>query len=244
MANVLVTGGTRGLGLGIVRTLAAAGHRVITVARRQSEPLAALMRDTRPDQPASISFRQFDLSDVKGIPAFVRDLRKEFGAFYGLVNNAALGTSGILATMPDARIEELLRLNSVSPFVLTKYVVRSMMADGGGRIVNLASIVSSTGFSGLSVYAATKAAMIGFTRSLAREVGSLGITVNAVAPGFIDTEMTESLQGQQRDQVVRRSALRRLADVDDVANAVEFLLSDKAKNITGTVVTVDAGSTA
>lgn len=244
MANVLVTGGSRGLGLGIVRTLAAAGYRVITVARRQSDPLADLMRETGAGRPASVNFRQFDLSDVQGIPAFVKNLRKEFGSFYGLVNNAALGTSGILATMPDSRIEELLRLNSVSPFVLTKYVVRSMMADGGGRVVNLASIVSSTGFSGLSVYAATKAAMIGFTRSLAREVGSLGITVNAVAPGFIDTEMTESLQGQQRDQVVRRSALRRLADVDDVANAVEFLLSDKARNITGTVLTVDAGSTA
>ena len=137
-----------------------------------------------------------------------------------------------------------MRLNTLSPIMLTKYVVRSMMAEGAGRIVNVASIIGFTGYSGLSVYAATKASMIGFTRSLAREVGRLGITVNAVAPGFIDTDMTQGLAGEQRQQVARRSALRRLAEVDDVANAVEFLLSDKARNITGTVLTVDAGTTA
>jgi len=136
------------------------------------------------------------------------------------------------------------RLNTLSPLVLTKYVARSMMADGGGRIVNVASIVSATGYSGLSVYGATKASLVGFTRSLARELGALGITVNAVAPGFVDTDMTQSLGAEERAQVVRRSALRRLAGVEDVAHAVEFLLGDKARNITGTVLTVDAGSTA
>jgi 3-oxoacyl-[acyl-carrier protein] reductase len=135
-------------------------------------------------------------------------------------------------------------LNTLSPLILTKYVVRSMMAGAGGRIVNVASIVGHTGYSGLSVYGATKAAMVGFTRSLAREVGPLSMTVNAVAPGFIDTELTASLGEQQREQIVRRSALRRLATIDDVANTVEFLLGEKAKNITGTVLTVDAGSTA
>ena len=118
------------------------------------------------------------------------------------------------------------------------------MADGGGRIVNVASIVGFTGYKGLSAYAATKASLVGLTRSLAREVGSLGINVNAVAPGFMDTEMTEGLSGKQHDQIVRRSALGRLAEVDDVANSVEFLLGDKARNITGIVLTVDAGSTA
>ena len=113
-----------------------------------------------------------------------------------------------------------------------------------GRVVNVSSIIGFTGYSGLSVYAATKASMLGFTRSLAREVGRLGITVNAVAPGFIDTDMTHGLAGEQRQQVVRRSALRRLAEVEDVANAVEYLLSDKARNISGTVLTVDAGATA
>jgi 3-oxoacyl-[acyl-carrier protein] reductase len=119
-----------------------------------------------------------------------------------------------------------------------------MMADGAGRIVNVASIIGFTGYSGLAAYAATKASMLGFTRSLAREVGRLGITVNAVAPGFLATEMTHGLTDERRQQIVRRSALRRLAEVEDVANAVEYLLSDKARNISGTVLTVDAGATA
>jgi len=146
--------------------------------------------------------------------------------------------------MHNSRIEELIRINTLSPIVLTKYVVRAMMSDGEGRIVNVASIIGFTGYSGLSVYGATKASMLGFTRSLAREVGRLGITVNAIAPGFLDTEMTHGLAGEQRERVVRRSALRRLAGVDDVANAVEYLLSDKARSISGTVLTVDAGATA
>jgi 3-oxoacyl-[acyl-carrier protein] reductase len=160
------------------------------------------------------------------------------------VNNAGISFDGVLAAMPIAQIEELLRINTLSPIVLTKFVARSMMADGGGRIVNMASVTAFTGYSGLSVYGATKASLIGFSRSLAREVGRMGITVNSVAPGFIDTDMTRGLTDEQRQQIARRSALRRLADIDDVANAVEFLLSDKAKNITGTVLTVDAGNTA
>jgi len=136
------------------------------------------------------------------------------------------------------------RMNTVSPIVLTKHVVRSMMADGGGRIVNISSITAFTGYSGLSVYSATKASLLGFSRSLAREVGRIGVNVNSVAPGFIDTDMTQGMKEEQRQQIERRSALKRLADLEDVANAVEFLLSDKAKNITGTVITVDAGSTA
>jgi 3-oxoacyl-[acyl-carrier protein] reductase len=136
------------------------------------------------------------------------------------------------------------RLNTVAPIVMTKFAVRSMMTEGKGRIVNMASIIGSTGYGGLSAYGATKASMIGFTRSLAREVGRLGITVNAVAPGFIDTELTSGLGENDRARIAQRSALRRLAEPADVANSVEFLMSDKARNITGTVLTVDAGNTA
>ena len=146
--------------------------------------------------------------------------------------------------MRDEEIEALVRLNTLSPILLTKYVVRSMMSAREGRIVNISSIVAATGYHGLSAYSATKAALIGFTRSLAREVGQLGITVNAVAPGFVATEMTRELSERQREQIMRRSALQRLADPEDVAAAVEFLLSDKARNITGTTLTVDAGNTA
>ena len=244
MQTVIVTGGSRGLGLGIARKLVTAGYQIVAIARRESEQLACAMRPKEPGQKTSLYFKAFDLEVTSGIPNLVKELRKEFGSIHGLVNNAGLGTSGILGTMHDSQIERLVRLNTVSSIILTKYVLRSMMADGGGRIVNVASIVGVTGYSGLSVYSATKASMIGFTRSLAREVGPLGINVNAVAPGFLDTEMTDSLSGPQREQIARRSALHRLAEVDDVANAVEFLLSDKARNITGTVLTVDAGNTA
>jgi len=244
MRNVLVTGGSRGLGLAIAQTLAGAGYRVIAVARRKSKELTDAIGQAGGAGQGALDFAPFDLGKIDEIPVFVRGLRKEFGPLFGLVNNAALGHDGVLATMHNAKIEELVRVNSLSPIVLTKYVVRAMMSEGNGRIVNVASIIGFTGYSGLAAYAATKASMIGFTRSLAREVGRLGITVNAVAPGFLATEMTHGLAGEQRQQVMRRSALRRLAEVEDVASAVEYLLGDKARNISGTVLTVDAGATA
>jgi 3-oxoacyl-[acyl-carrier protein] reductase len=244
MRNVIVTGGSRGLGLGIAGRLAAAGYSVIAVARKASAPLTAAIEAAGRAKTGALHFAACDLGEIDKIPDLVRVLRKQHGPIYGLVNNAAIGTDGVLATMHNAKIETLVRVNTLSPIVLTKYVVRQMMADGGGRIVNVSSIIGFTGYSGLSVYGATKASMLGFTRSLAREVGRLGVNVNAVAPGFMDTEMTQGLEGEQRAKVARRSALRRLPEVDDVANAVEFLLGEGGKSITGTVLTVDAGSTA
>ncbi len=244
MRSVLVTGGSRGLGLAIGQKLAAAGYRVIAVARQKNKEVAAASAQAERAGQGALHFVPFDLGRIEEIPDLVRRLRKEFGPLSGLVNNAALGHDGVLATMHNSKIEELVRLNTLSPIVLTKYVVRGMMADGFGRIVNVASIIGFTGYSGLSAYAATKASMLGFTRSLAREVGRLGITVNAVAPGFLATEMTHRLADEQRQRIMRRSALRRLAEVEDVANAVEYLISDKARNISGTVLTVDAGATA
>ena len=239
-----MTGGSRGLGLGIVRRLICEGYGAVAVARQMSDALASTIEQAEASRPGSLDFRPFDLSDVQEIPNFVKKLRKDFGPIYGLVNNAAQGSDGTLALMPNAQIERLIRVNTLSPIVLTKYVVRHMMADGGGRVVNVASIVGFTGYSGLSVYSATKASLIGFTRSLAREVGRRGVNVNAVAPGFLDTEMTQGLDGERREKVARRSAQGRFPEVDDVADAVEFLLGSKAKSITGTVLTVDAGSTA
>ena len=244
MRNVIVTGGSRGLGLGIARKLTGVGYRVIAVARKQNDELTAAMQEAELANPGSFHFIPFDLAEIGEIPNLVKTLRKDFGPIYGLVNNAGISFEGVLALMPTSQIEQLIRVNTLSPIVLTKYVVRSMMADGGGRIVNLASIIASTGYSGLSVYGATKSSVIGFSRSLAREVGRMGVNVNSVAPGFVDTDLTHGLKEEQRQKIERRSALRRLADIDDVANAVEFLLSDKAKNITGTVLTVDAGNTA
>jgi 3-oxoacyl-[acyl-carrier protein] reductase len=244
MRNVIVTGGSRGVGLAIGSRLANSGYRVLAVARRSNFQLAAAMSEIGRSHPQSFQFLPFDLGEVQNIPNFVKEIRKEYGPIHGIVNNAAIGTPGVLANMHQSRIEQLIRMNTISPIVLTKHVVRHMMVDGGGRVVNIASIIGFTGYSGLSVYAATKASMIGFTRSLAREVGQLGINVNAVAPGFMETDMTEGLGDDHRKQIARRSALRRLPEVDDVAGAVEFLLGSASKNITGTVLTVDAGATA
>lgn len=244
MRNVIVTGGSRGLGLGTSRRLARAGYRVIAIARQRNAKLGEALQEAESANPGSFHFRPFDLAEIDEIPNLVRDLRKEFGPIYGLVNNAAISYDGLLAMMPIAQIEQLNRVNTVAPIVVTKCVIRYMMSDGGGRIVNLSSIAAMTGYSGLSVYGATKAAMVGFTRSLAREVGRLGINVNAVAPGFVETDMTRGLKGVQLEKIKNRSALKRLPEIDDVANAVEFFLSDGAKNITGTTLTVDAGNSA
>jgi 3-oxoacyl-[acyl-carrier protein] reductase len=244
MRNVIVTGGSRGLGLGIARRLAGVGYRAIAIARKETTQLTLAMEEAGRDNPGSLHFVPFDLAEIDDIPTLVKTVRQDFGPLYGLVNNAAVGFAGALALTHNSQIERLVRVNTLSPIVLTKYVVRAMLADGGGRIVNVASIIGFTGYRGLSVYGATKASMIGFTRSLAREVGRMGVNVNSVAPGFVDTEMTQGLDDKRRQQIARRSALRRLPSVDDVADAVEFLLGDKAKSVTGTVLTVDAGSTA
>jgi 3-oxoacyl-[acyl-carrier protein] reductase len=243
MTNVIVTGGSRGLGLAVTRKLRSAGFDVIAIARKPSSEIVSATQGSA--SGGRVHFRSFDLNDLSGIASLVKELRREFGAIHGLVNNAALGTSGILASMRDEQIDRLVALNVVSPITLTKHVVRSMMVDGyPGRIINIASIAAAVGCDGLSVYAATKAALVGFTRSLARELGPLGINVNAVAPGLLETDLIRSVDTKQRANVARRSALRRLAEVDDVADVVEFLLSDKAKNVIGTVITVDAGATA
>ena len=232
MDNVIVTGASRGLGAAIARRLAADGFHVLAVARKEG---AAAERVT----PVA-----FDLAETAAIPDFVRSLRQRFGPIYGLVNNAGLGTEGLLANMPDGEIEALIRLNTLSPILLSKYVVRGMMAQGRGRVVSISSIVASTGFNALSVYAATKASLVGFTRSLAREVGRVGVTVNAIAPGFIDTEMTRGLGEKDRERIAARSALRRLAEPEDVAAMAAYLMGEGGRNVSGAVLTVDAGSTA
>lgn len=244
MRNVIITGGSRGLGLGIARKLIVSGFRAIVIARKESAELAAAMIEVAQTHPGGLQFAPFDLAEIEGLPALVKSLRKEYGPLYGLVNNAGMSTDGMLALTSTQQIEQVVRLNTTSPMVLTKHVVRSMMADGGGRIVNISSITAFTGYSGLAVYAATKASLIGFTRSLAREVGRIGVNVNAVAPGFVSTEMTKSLTEEDRQRIARRSALKRLVDVADIANTVDFLMGEGARNITGTVITVDAGNTA
>jgi 3-oxoacyl-[acyl-carrier protein] reductase len=244
MRNIVVTGGSRGIGLGIARKLAASGFHVIAVARGNGAALEAAMADAEAAGAGRISFFAQDLAETEALPSTARTLRQQFGAIYGVVNNAGLGTSGLLCNMREADIERLTRLNIVSPLVLTKHLLRQMLVARCGRIVNIASIVAITGYQGISAYSATKSAMLGFTRSLAREVGPLGITVNAVLPGFVDTEMTLDLDEAARRKIAHRSALGRLTSVEDVANTVDYLVSDQAQGVTGSCMVVDAGATA
>lgn len=241
MKNILVTGATRGLGSALAQRLADDGYHVIATGRQLTDSLQHSMADRKTGQ---ISFHPFDLSDTEGIRPFVRELTQQHGPLYGLVNNAALGFDGVLATMHDTQIEKLLQVNTLAPVLVAKYASRSMLPRREGRIVNIASIIASTGFSGLSVYAATKSSLLGFTKSLARELGKVGITVNAVSPGYMKTDMTEGIDTEKLATIQRRSPLGRLADVTEVAGAVAYLLSDQAASITGTNLTVDAGSTA
>ncbi len=241
MDNIVVTGASRGIGLAIAERLAREGFRIVAIARRNSDALEALSAEIG---HGTVIFYPLDLSDVMSIPIFVRELRGRVGPIYGLINNAGIGTAGVLGIMPDRDIEALIRLNTLSPILMSKYVVRGMMAEGRGRVINVSSITASTGFVGISVYAATKASLIGFTKSLAREVGRAGVTVNAIAPGFLDTEMTGGLSGSDHDRIVRRHALGRLATPRDVAAIAALLMGEGGRNITGTVLTVDAGATA
>ena len=242
MKNVLVTGATRGLGLAIAERLAAEGYHVIGTGRQPTPAIHALaMSDFGGGR---VSFASLELKDTDGIHDFVRDVTATHGQLYGLVNNAAVGHSGVLATMHDSEIDELIRVNLLSSIQLTKHASRSMLLGKQGRIISISSIIASTGFKGLSVYAATKAALIGFSKSLARELGSAGVTVNTVSPGYMETEMSAGLAPGDLTKIERRSALGQLASVDDVAATVSFLLSDDAASITGTDLTVDAGSTA
>ena len=238
--NVIVTGGSRGLGLAIAQRLAASGFRVIAIARQEGAALAA----ARAELGDLLQFEAADLAELAALPALLRSVRTRFGPIYGLVNNAGIGTGGVLANMPDAAIEGLIRLNVTSPITLTKYAARSMMSAGSGRIVMISSIVAATGYSGLSVYSATKASLVGFARSLARELGPLDITVNVVSPGFVATEMTRELDSGHRASIARRSALKRMPEAEDVAAAVDYFLGTGGRNVTGTVLTVDAGNTA
>ena len=240
MDLIVVTGSSKGLGLAICKRLLNEDYKVIGIARSRSDEFKQLEEEFK----EKLLYVEYDFNNIKDIHELVKSITKKHGNIYGLINNAALGHDGVLGTMHETQISGLIRVNIEAPIFLTKYASRSMLMKLRGRVINIGSIIASTGFNGLSVYGASKASLSGFTKSLARELGRAKITVNTIAPGYMQTAMTAGLQGEKLESIKRRSPLGQLATVEDVAGTVAYLLSHDAKNITGTTITVDAGSTA
>lgn len=237
---VIVTGTGKGLGLALCRHLLKENYKVVGVSRTLTREFQTLQEKNLDE----LFFYEYDFSDTANISSLVKKIISEHGRPYGLINNAAIGNDGVLGTMHENDIAQSIKVNIESPILLTKYASRSMLLNRNGRIINVGSIIGTTGFNGLSVYGATKSALGGFTKSLARELGKAGITVNTLAPGYMETNMTEGLEGEKLNKIKRRSCIGRLASVDDAAAAAIYLLSESAAGITGTTLTVDAGSTA
>lgn len=239
MSVVLVSGGSRGLGAAIVAHLLDAGHHVATFSRRSSAQLATLAEGATD----RLHTGEGDLADPAFAPTFVRDVVKRFGRLDALVNNAGLAHDGVLATQSLDAVRQMLDVNVMGSLMLTRAAVRPMLRQRSGRIVQISSIVGLRGYRGLSSYSATKAALDGMTRSLARELGGAGITVNSIAPGFLETEMTHGLDDTQRTQIARRTPVGRLGTPEDVLAPLDFLLSERAGFVTGQVLVVDGGIT-
>lgn len=237
---VLVSGGSRGLGLAIVQTLLAQGHHVATFSRSISEPIERLKSNSQ--LGSRFVHAVLDAANATELRKFVQDRQKDWGRIDALINNAGLAYDNVLAMTPDDEIERMLDVNLKAALLLSKECSRQMLSQNSGNIINIASIIAERGFRGLSAYAATKAGMIGMTRSLARELGPRGIRVNAVAPGYLETDMSADLDDAQRGQIERRTPLGRLGTVDDVVPVITFLLSPASRFVTGQVITVDGGS--
>ncbi|HEX3794011.1 MAG TPA: 3-oxoacyl-ACP reductase FabG [Acidimicrobiales bacterium] len=236
---VLVTGGSRGVGEALVQAFLDAGDRVATCSRAaspQTEAWAATYGDR-------FHFQVADLADRAACSTMVHGVVDRFGRVDVLVNNAGVARDGVLGLFSDDDVDDVVDINLKGTFAVTKLVVRQMLKAGPGRIINISSIVGLSGYRGLAVYGATKAALDGFTRALARELGGRGITVNSVAPGYLRTEMSHGLDESQLQQIARRTPLGRLGEPSDVAAAVLFLASDAAAFITGHVLVVDGGVT-
>ena len=235
----IVTGASRGIGAAIADELAAAGARVAGTAT--SEAGAAAIAERLGRAPASCSGEVLDVNAPDAAEALVERVAQTLGAPTILVNNAGITRDQILMRMKEEDWDDVLETNLRSVFRLSKACLRGMMKARQGRIISIASVVGSMGNAGQTNYAAAKAGMMGFSRSLAREIGSRGITVNVVAPGFIDTDMTRALDEGQREALLRDIPLQRLGEPRDIAAAVLFLASEQGGYITGQTLHVNGG---
>lgn len=236
---VIVSGGSKGLGRAIVQSFLENNNYVVsTFSRSRTKFIENLEKNTKD----SFYFETLDISNILRIKEYIKNVRKKFGSVDVLINNAGIARDAILALQHQDEIDNMLEINLKGTIALTKSCIREMLPKNWGRIINITSIVGKSGFRGLSVYSLTKAGLDGFTRSLARELGSRGITVNSIAPGFLETEMSHGLTEQQRQQVIRRTPMGRLGYPRDVVPLILFLCSEDASFITGQTIIVDGGS--
>lgn len=240
--TVIVTGGSRGLGLATVSELLKRGYKVTTCSRSRSTELKVLEQE----YDGRLMWFEAEIGREKDEINFVESaIEWSDKDLWGLVNNAGVAGEGILATFPSADVERILKVNLLGGIRMSRLVSRQLLtSDRGGRIINVSSIVGLRGYSGLAPYSASKAGLDGMTRALARELGRRNITVNSVAPGYFESAISESLGALQRNQIVRRTPLGRLATVNDLVPAITFLLSESASFITGHTLVVDGGITA
>ncbi|WP_107992611.1 3-oxoacyl-ACP reductase FabG [Neisseria elongata] len=233
----LVTGASRGIGAAIADTLAQAGATVIGTATGDSGAAAIGERLAQWNGQG----RALNAAEADGIENLIADIEKEFGKLDILVNNAGITRDNLLMRMKEEEWDEIMQVNLKSVFRASKAVLRGMMKQRSGRIINITSVVGAMGNAGQANYAAAKAGLMGFAKSIAREVGSRGITVNCIAPGFIDTDMTRALPEEVRKTFEAQTALGRFGDAQDIADTVLFLASDQAKYITGQTLHVNGG---
>ena len=235
----VVTGASRGIGQAIALELGTRGATVIGTAT--SDKGAGAITAALAENGVRGTGMVLDVTDADSITAFFKAVQDEYGSPTVLVNNAGITRDNLMMRMKDDEWDAVISTNLSSAFRMSKACLRGMMKARHGRIINISSIIGATGNPGQANYAATKAGVIGFTKSLAREVGSRSITVNAVAPGFIDTDMTRALPEEQRKQLLDQIPMARLGDVKDIANAVVFLASEEASYITGETLHVNGG---
>ena len=236
---VIITGGSRGLGAGLVQSYLDSGDLVATCSRSITPEVEKWQQEL----PERFLFVPADLSKVADCEAFVTAVIDRWDHVDVLVNNAGVARDGILGMTSDDDIDTVVDLNLKGTLYMSRLVSRRMLARRSGCIVNISSVVGRSGYRGLSVYSATKAAQEGMTRALARELGSRGIRVNAIAPGYLRTEMSHGLDEAQLQQIVRRTPAGRLGEPDDIARACQFLTDPRNDYVTGQVLVVDGGLT-